>query len=62
MLLLKKASQLRIELMPVHRKEILNEILTQANSGETLAGSNEASGSILSIFDKYGFCSLFCKA
>lgn len=62
MLLLEKASQLRIELMPVHRKEISNEILAQASSRETLAGSHETSGRILSIFDKYGFCSLFYQA
>lgn len=62
MLLLEKASQLIIELTPIYRKEILNEILAQVNSREILAGSHEASGSILLIFDRYGFFSLFCQA
>lgn len=61
-LLLEKVGQLGIELTPVYVKEILNEIPAQVNSRERVSASYKASGSILLIFDRYGFCSLFCQA
>lgn len=53
-----KVSELKIELKPTYMKEILNEIL-QVKSREILACSSEVSGSILLIFKRYRFCSLF---
>lgn len=56
-----KVGQMGIELTPVYMKEILNESPAQVNSREIISASYKASGSILLIFDRYGFCSLFCQ-
>lgn len=53
---------MRIELTPIYMREILTEIPAQVNSRGIYAGYHEASGSILLLFDRCGFFSLFCQA